>query len=105
MTVRRKLYGPRGTLLGTIGYPAWLDDELRLRGGARFAVLPEIRLPADRGTEMVVPDIRHGVLTWEWREAGAVRLDGMTLEEWERIPGHTFSPGAGYLRSIVEGKS
>ncbi len=27
---------------------------------------------------------------------------GITPEEWEKIPGHTFAPSAGYIRSLLE---
>ena len=33
---------------------------------------------------------------------GAVELIGCSLEEFERVPGCSFAPGAAYLRSIIE---
>lgn len=104
MRVQRKLYGPKGTLLGTVVYPRELDDLLRRHGSARFAILPELGAITER-VELAPLDLQKGQLSWEWREQGAVRLYGISLEEWEKIPGHSFAPSAAYLRSIIEGGS
>ena len=100
----RKLYSPRGTLLGTIIYPDAWDDTICEQGCIRFCIKPAMSFSAmlSRAPEELVT-IRSGVLRKSCAANGAVRLDGITPEEFEQIDGCTFMPGAGYLRSIIEG--
>lgn len=100
----RKLYSARGTLLGTIIYPDSWDDTLCENGCVRFSTHPRMtfRQMLDAPPHELVT-IRTAALRKSFEASGAVRLEGITLEEFEQIDGCTFMPGAGYLRSIIEG--
>lgn len=49
-----------------------------------------------------VPDIRTAELARHPHHIDGIRMHGVTLEEIERLEGFSFSPSAGYLRSLVE---
>ena len=99
----RKLYSARGTMLGTIIYPDWWDEALCETGCVRFSVQP--RMTFRRMLEATPDDIvtiRTAALRKSYDANGAVRLEGITPEEFERLDGCVFMPGAGYLRSLLE---
>lgn len=103
-----KLVSRRGTLLGTITFPADWEDRLLHEGVTRFAAQKwddVVRYLPPPGVSEEVPPIRIGALYLEriGPNAGAVCLHGLTPEEFEALPGCTFAPGAGYLRSLMEG--
>lgn len=108
-TATRKLYSHKGTLLGTITYPAGWERRLRdpNRGHIRLTVARELRLSdylrETEGFEKYFTFVlrRHYGRSYGVESEG-VELHGLTLEEFEQQPGCSFAPGAGYLRSILE---
>ena len=99
----RKLYSARVTMLGTIIYPDHWDEALCETGCVRFSAQPRMsfrQMLEAAPNELVT--IRTAALRKSYEASGAVRLEGITPEEFEQIDGCTFMPGAGYLRSLLE---
>lgn len=96
----RKLVSPQGDVLGTITYPDDIEARLQHFGGRLpISTLPRMALtfePHDPTESMI--------MSWEIVEAygmgmrGAVMVRGISLEEFEKLPGFSFAAGAGYLR-------
>jgi hypothetical protein len=84
--VCRKLYSCKGTLLGTVTYPAPWDAWVMETGGVRFCAEFQVRSAA---------------ILQHWQERGAVRLEGISPAEFELLPECSFAPGAGYIRSLL----
>lgn len=105
-TATRKLYSARGTLLGTITYPAEWDLRIRANGRVSIAVWSPISWREYLGEASEQPALlRTFSLFRHYNPLGereGIRLDGLTLEEFEQQPGCSFSPGAGYLRGLIE---
>jgi hypothetical protein len=112
MEVTKKLVSRKGTLLGTITYPAeWERD--RARKGADGYARGYIRLmmwePWKAFSVAPLADTPPAVLTFSICEAwsrdypDAVQLEGITPEQFEQQPRCSFAPGAGYLRSLMAG--
>lgn len=106
----RKLYSPNNTLLGTITFPAYWEQTLEKQNWVRFRIWTEREardafaiLSDDKPFSDIAPmrigtiERRHG-----WLNDGGVYLHDVSLEEFERIPGCSFTPSAGYIRSIME---
>lgn len=105
-----KLVSPRGTLLGTITLPdRWIHQLQRDRSVTFvFEPLKDRRMPwlLDSAAAPMNLCLRSGTLSRSYSRdfPDALTLQGITLEEFETIPDCTFQPGAGYLRSLVEGQ-
>lgn len=96
----RKLYSRKGTLLGSVSYPRHWDEYLREQNYFRFAIRPKLSW---NDAEPSAPlDIRTGEMTLYPGERGAVMIYGVTPEEFETLPGCSFSPSAAYIRSLLE---
>ena len=92
-----KLQSYCGAILGTITVPERWAKFLHTRGSYEFYVsTPPQSIYDDETT------LRQAVLTTAFCHPGAVELIGCSLEEFERVPGCSFAPGAAYLRSIIE---
>lgn len=101
----RKLYSTKGSLLGVVHYPPAWDREIFGRGGYRFAMMPITWPWPELGQPFVPvpePNVRSVTIFPSLDDHAGVVIVGCTMEEFERIPGCAFSPGAGYLRSLVE---
>lgn len=99
-----KLVSVKGTLLGTVTIPGHVATHLHRRGYAQFYMpvpMPtvwDVVQNADFTVRVGTLELlRYG------DHPGAVCLHGLTLEEFEQIPGYAFAPGAGYLRSLLAG--
>ncbi len=102
-TTNFKLVSVKGTLLGTVTIPKHWADALKDRGEVRFATTPSIPSWCEAGR--VAPfELYQGALYVDYSSGiyGAVMLLGVSLEEFEKLEGCSFIPGAGYLRSIIE---
>lgn len=100
--VSRKLYSRKDTLLGTISYPAHWDLTLKKQRWVRFyAYDPKARWYSPELSSETV-HARVGVLERMYADHDGVYLHEISLEEFERIPGCSFSPSAAYLRSLME---
>ncbi len=100
-----KLVSRKGTLLGTVTMPRRVEIDLYERGGVRFYVMPPLRYLMYSGEDAMLPaTVRVGAIYWTYHgELGdVVMLDSISVEEWEKIPDHTFAPSAAYLRSLLE---
>jgi len=93
-----KLQSYRGAILGTITVPERWAMFLHTRGSYEFCIAITPRSIYD-DTEST---LRQAVLATSECHPGAVELIGCSLEEFERVPGCSFAPGAAYLRSIIE---
>ena len=92
-----KLQSYRGAILGTITVPERWAKFLHTRGSYELYVsTPPQSIYGDKTI------LRQIILTMSERHPGAVELIGCSLEEFERVPGCSFAPGAAYLRSVVE---
>ena len=97
-----KLASHKGTLLGTITVPDQVARYLDERGFAQMA-LPDQLLFYDwekRGAPDTL-SLRHATFQTSYLVRDAITLDGISLEEFEKIPNCSFAPGAAYLRSVV----
>ena len=102
-----KLASRKGTLLGTVTVPddvaEYLNGERGQRDYASMAVLPRLPFLYPPQPEDVPGML--GVMTVTFRRSyymrDAIEIHGISLEEFEKLPGCSFSPGAGYLRSVV----
>lgn len=99
----RKLYSRKGTLLGTISYPNSWEDGFVKYGHFTFVACEFSRPYFSPSPLHVKSSIKTATITLYSGERGAVTLYGITPEEFEKLPGCSFSPGAGYIRSLVEG--
>lgn len=97
--VTYKLYSWKGTLLGSITVPDFWAKYLRETGYFRFPVHGPVR---PYGPLDDIPSIKIGCLSASHDDRSGVVLDGISLEEFERMNGCSFSPSAAYLRSILE---
>lgn len=102
-----KLVSSKDTLLGSVTFPGPWEAQLERAGYINFMAEPRFDVRQTFGAMAAdeAPTIRHArIANAPWSKyAGAVVLHGITLEEFEKLDGCTFSPGAGYLRSLVEG--
>ena len=96
-----KLFSDKDTLIGLISFPSTWGYYLRENGSVTFPVSPRLE-PVGFGLADSVPliEIRHGALYQNGY--GGVILCGISIEEFETLPGCSFSPSMAYLRSIVE---
>lgn len=103
-----KLESEKGTLLGTVTIPFDWADRLRNRGGVCEFYLPSASpiMSWDKLPDPTNPvfTIKRGALftSPKYYSPQTLHLYGVTLEEFETIPGCSFAPSAAYLRSIVE---
>ena len=105
-----KLISTKGTLLGTITFPKHWECYLEDGGSARF----EYR---DLGTRFAMrspslperlcssPTYEVGTLAraWNWPTSDGLLLCDITIEQFEQLPGCSFSASAAYLRSLLDG--
>ena len=107
----RKLVSRKGTLLGTITFPdhwmeRWQSSSLRGESVWMFAIIPPMTLRSytDMSADLQV-SFKQGGLSraFSYQYPDALELHGVTLEEFEQVPGCSFAPGAGYLRSLLDG--
>jgi hypothetical protein len=96
-----KLASPKGTLLGSVTFPAFWLSYLNVSGVVEFSTVGDLgTVFRDHGVVGQVV-LARGVLERSQHVPDAVVLSGMSLEEFERLPGCSFAPGAAYLRSVV----
>lgn len=91
------------TVLGTVTFPDHWEARLTSpTGWVRVAFPLEMDLSVywKKDFDMTVPQ-RSFVIERSHRVKGAVQLHGATPEEFEKIPGCSFAPGAAYLRSLL----
>lgn len=89
-------------LLGTVAYPAEWDPILRSQRSVRFMAEPlRIRALDFFESPDESPTYRFGTLYESYCEQGAVGLDGVSVEEFERLPGCSFSPSLAYIRNLL----
>ena len=92
-----KLESPSGTLLGTITIPARWAERLRERTMIQFPLSSLSYYDTDDGALL-----RCGMLAQSTgNHPNALMLFGITPDEFERLPGCAFMPGAAYLRSVM----
>ncbi len=98
-----KLVDQHGTILGVITIPGHWDECLAESRSVRFAVCdgPPIRAYQDFDPSAAIL-VQYGGLTRSYAMRGALELWGISLEQFEKMDGCTFSPSAAYLRSIME---
>lgn len=106
-----KLESEKGTLLGTVTIPFDWADKLRTRNGVcefylQTPLAPRYFESTSINGPLPLPDLmlKKGALFTSPRyyPAQTLFLYGVTLEEFETIPGCSFAPSAAYLRSIME---
>ena len=100
-----KLESQQGTILGTITIPYLWADYLRTSERVSFCIGPIFldECSSESGPYDTRVTLRHGLLVQSrGSHPDALVLFGATLEEFERLPGCSFAPGAAYLRSIIE---
>jgi hypothetical protein len=111
-----KLLSPKRTLLGVVTFPDRFEDVLmrqcRERGYAylRFkAVSPEER----SRLMLYIPDqgetisYKIGCIRMFYDHGfddRCVELDGITVKEFEQLPGCTFAPSMAYLETLIGGE-
>lgn len=98
-----KLISAKGTLLGHITIPPAMDEILKARWRLEFMLAPAPPKYWESNQAPFIPrraTIEMEPAFSEW--AGGVRLWGVSIEEFEVIPGCAFYPGAAYLRSVIE---
>ena len=99
-----KLVSRKGTLLGTVSIPDGAAQYLHDRSHyfAKMSVLPRLRLPPYPSPEVsALVDVQTVTFVRSHAYRDAIEIHGISLEEFEKLPGCSFAPGAGYLRSIV----
>ncbi|MGI4943677.1 MAG: hypothetical protein ACRYHQ_24450 [Janthinobacterium lividum] len=98
-----KLISPRDTVLGTITIPHSMANALDAHETVNF--LPPYEPPGymlpDPGIAPA-PRFHFGTLLRSYTVQGGVMLRGLSIEQFERMPGCAFAPGAAYLRSLLE---
>lgn len=99
----RKLVSRKGTLLGTVTFPSHWGETIEAQEGVRFHLRKPLRISDMLADASVEALIQTGVLykAHDYIHRDALILDGVTLEEFEAMPGCSFSPSAAYLRSII----
>ena len=99
-----KLASRKGTLLGTVTVPddvaEYLNGERGQRDYASMEVLLRLPFPQPEGVPGIL-SITAAVFQRSYYMRDAIEIHGISLEEFEKLPGCSFSPGAGYLRSVV----
>lgn len=101
--VQFKLVSAKGTYLGTITVPhdveKWLTDGER---EVRLYAPPEMpkSWSSWRNDESIV--VRSLIIQRSYAVPGAVEIYGMSIEEFERLDGLSFSPSMAYIKSICE---
>jgi hypothetical protein len=100
----RKIYSQKGTLLGTVTYPEEWDSQVVQRGGFRIAFFVDKRSIREllETDAIAVPDVRTLLIVPSVHEKGAVKIIGVSMEEFEQMPFCSFQPGASYIRSLME---
>jgi hypothetical protein len=103
-----KIVDEHGFLLGTAQVPMdWQEDILR--GVARERVLAKPYKPMDMMTlsteeflkeNMAASSFKRWTLGPSYSERGAAMIYGLTLEEFEKIPGVYFSPSLALVDRI-----
>lgn len=96
----RKLYDIDGFYLGVITIPDAWDDYIRRYASYSYNVLdnPTFAL-TDRPYTQV--EYKHAMIRVAASDGG-VAIDGITIEEFEKTEGCSFSPSAAYVRRACE---
>lgn len=100
----KKLISDRRMLLGTITYPdAWEADRLSRRDHfLRVATRPWVSFAFDpKGCEEAMIQVFAIADGHSWQYPDAVRLCGITPEDFEKEPRCSFAPSAAYIRSLL----
>ena len=100
-----KLQSCHGAILGTITIPYLWADYLCTSDRVSFCIGPIFlgECSSESSPYDTRVTLRHGLLVQSrGSHPDALVLFGATLEEFERLPGCSFAPGAAYLRSIIE---
>jgi hypothetical protein len=86
-------------MIGTVTVPDAAGISIREQGSVQFTDSTTYwrRLPPDT-------QVKVGSLVGMYGTERAVTLHGITLEEFELIPGYYFMPSAAYVRLVHEGK-
>jgi hypothetical protein len=98
-----KLVSPLGTLLGLVYMPAFVAEEMK-KYPALISPVPisDLDFVLKMRTEEIVKKFSPGKLEYSHLFGGSVMLSNMSVEELEKIPGFSFCPGAGYMRSLMQ---
>jgi hypothetical protein len=97
-----KLESVAGAILGTVTVPTHWIDLIQKLGGVQLCFSGAVSKYVEHDDDGTVV-LRHAALyPSRGNYPDALMLVGASLEEFERIPGCSFTPGAAYLRSVVE---
>jgi hypothetical protein len=98
-----KLVSRDGEILGTIGVPESVKEALSSFLRVSVAAIPEMNLfvTGDAFTSSS-PSITHFSIARSYSQHGAVMLDGISLEDFEKLPDCWFSPSAAYIRAHLK---
>jgi len=90
-------------LLGTITVPEHIALYLSDRGHVSFYIQPRVEVSLIYGSDANSFEVKIGTLykNNEYNTNDCLSLKGITIEEFETIPGFSFAPSAAYLRSLV----
>lgn len=102
--MRLKLISPKDTLLGHIDVPEHFAQSYERRDAISFAIAPRPSIG-----ELLTTGVAHTVniksitlVKASWSQyPDAVYLCEGTIEDFERLPGCSFSPSIAYLRSQI----
>jgi len=101
-TTTRKLVSHKGTMLGVITFPAQWEDYLNMHDSVQFPIRQPLQTVYTTNIPEFTNVIGHIYRVPHELLKDAVALAGISLEEFEKQPGCSFSPSAAYLRSIIE---
>ena len=99
-----KLVSREGTLLGVVTLPSDVSNYLEKYRSAEMAVIPSLpSIAQHKPDDLVSTSLRKVVffLAYHPEIPGAVGMEGLTIEEFERLPNCSFSPSAAYLRTFI----
>lgn len=102
----RKLYSPTGTYLGVVTYPDHLERYLREHGNAQFhgdkpPSADELIAMLTSRAPVAATERKIGRLAFRHDYEGGVTLHGVSIEEFEELPGFAFAPSMTYIRSLI----
>lgn len=97
-----KLESQNGTILGTVTIPLHWAEHIQNQGKAELFFSDPSSKYAQHHADGTVMIRQALIYPSDGNYPDALRLVGASLEEFERIPGCSFMPGAAYLRSMVD---
>lgn len=92
-------------MLGTVIVPWYWEKEIDQYGSVAVVYIDNTLPPAWAIEDCSIPltlGLKRGLLCHSHWHFDSLMLYGLTLEEFEQVPGCAFSPSAAYLRSIME---